>query len=53
MREDELATRSLGKNTRLLKVQALAIASGLVAVAGALYAAYVSYLVGCRKSFDR
>jgi len=44
MREDELAARGLGKNTRLLKVQAMAIASGLVAVAGALYAAYVGYL---------
>jgi branched-chain amino acid transport system permease protein len=44
MREDELAARNLGKNTRLLKVQALAIASGLVSVAGTLYAAYVGYL---------
>lgn len=44
MREDELAARSLGKNTRLLKVQAVAIACGLVAIAGALYAAYVGYL---------
>nr|VFJ56575.1 MAG: amino acid/amide ABC transporter membrane protein 2, HAAT family [Candidatus Kentron sp. FW] len=44
MREDELAARSLGKNTRFLKVQAIAIASGLAAIAGALYAAYVGYL---------
>lgn len=44
MREDELAARSLGKNTRLLRVEALAIASGLVAVAGALYASYVGFL---------
>lgn len=44
MREDELAARSLGKNTRLLKVQALAISCGLVAVAGVLYASHVSYL---------
>ncbi len=44
MREDELAARGLGKNTRLLKVQALAIACGMVAVAGALYASYVGYL---------
>nr|VFJ46234.1 MAG: amino acid/amide ABC transporter membrane protein 2, HAAT family [Candidatus Kentron sp. DK] len=44
MREDELACRGLGKNTRFLKVQAMAIASGLVAIAGALYAAYVGYL---------
>jgi branched-chain amino acid transport system permease protein len=44
MREDELAARGLGKNTRLLKVQALAISCGLVAVAGALYASYIGYL---------
>nr|VFJ77892.1 MAG: amino acid/amide ABC transporter membrane protein 2, HAAT family [Candidatus Kentron sp. FW] len=44
MREDELAARGLGKNTRFLKVQAMAIASGLAAIAGALYAAYVGYL---------
>lgn len=44
MREDELAARGLGKNTRLLKVQALAISCGLVAVAGAIYASYIGYL---------
>lgn len=44
MREDELAIRSLGKNTRLLKVQALAISCGLVAIGGALYAAHLNYL---------
>ena len=52
MREDELAARSLGKNTRLLKVQAIAIASGLVAFAGALYAAHVSYLDPSSASLD-
>jgi branched-chain amino acid transport system permease protein len=44
MRDDELAARGLGKNTRLLKLQALAFSTGLVAVAGALYVAHVSYL---------
>lgn len=44
MRDDELAARSLGKNTRLLKVQAFAVSSGLIAVAGALYASYVTYI---------
>lgn len=52
MREDELAARSLGKNTRILKVQAMAIASGLVAFAGALYAAHVSYLDPTSASLD-
>lgn len=44
MREDELAARGLGKNTRVLKLQVFAISSGLVAIAGALYAAHVRYL---------
>ncbi len=52
MREDELAARSLGKNTRLLKLQAVAISSGLVAVAGALYASYVGYLDPSAASLD-
>jgi branched-chain amino acid transport system permease protein len=52
MREDEVAARSLGKNTRLLKVQALAISCGLVAVAGALYAAHISYLDPSSASLD-
>lgn len=44
MREDELAARGLGKNTRLAKVQAMALASAVAAVAGALYAAHVRFL---------
>ena len=44
MRDDELAARGLGKNVRLVKVQVFALACGLVAVAGALYASYVSYV---------
>jgi len=44
MREDELAVRSLGKNVKVLKIQAFAVSSGLVGIAGALYAARVGYL---------
>lgn len=44
MRDDELAARSLGKNTRLLKLQAFFIASAFVAIAGGMYASYVSYI---------
>lgn len=44
MRDDELATRGLGKNVRLAKVQAFAFACGLVTLAGAIYAAYVGYI---------
>jgi branched-chain amino acid transport system permease protein len=44
MRDDELASRGLGKNTRLLKLEAFLIACSMVAVAGGLYASYVSYI---------
>jgi branched-chain amino acid transport system permease protein len=44
VRDDELAAQGLGKNTRLVKVQVVAIASGLVAISGALYAGHVRYL---------
>jgi branched-chain amino acid transport system permease protein len=52
IREDELAARSLGKSARLLKVQALAISCGFVAVAGTLYAAHVSYIDPSTASLD-
>lgn len=52
MREDELAARGLGKNTRLLKVQVFAISCGLVAVAGALYASHVRYLDPTSANLD-
>ena len=44
MRDDELAARSLGIPTRKLKVQAFGVESALVGVAGALYAAYATYI---------
>lgn len=53
MREDELATRGLGKNTRLAKIQAFAISSGLAAVAGALYASHIHYLDASSASLDQ
>lgn len=52
MREDELAARGLGKNTRLLKVQVFAISAALAAVAGALYASYIRYLDPSAASLD-
>jgi branched-chain amino acid transport system permease protein len=52
MRDDELAARGLGKNTRLLKVQAFAISSALVAIAGSLYAAQVRYIDPSAASLD-
>ena len=52
MRDDELAARGLGKNVHLAKVQAFAIACGMVAVAGAIYAFYVSYVDPSTASLD-
>lgn len=44
MRDDELAARSLGKNTRLIKLQVFIVACAFVAVAGGVYATYISYI---------
>ncbi len=52
MREDELAARGLGKNTRIVKVQAFAVSAALVAVGGSLYASYVLYLDPSAASLD-
>lgn len=51
-RDDELAARGLGKNTRFLKVQAIAISCGLTGIGGALYAAHISYLDPSAASLD-
>lgn len=52
MRDDDLAARGLGKNTRLAKVQAVALSCGLSAVAGSLYAAHVRYVDPSSASLD-
>lgn len=52
VRDDELAARSLGIPARRLKVQAFAVASALVGVAGAMYAAYASYIDPTSFSLD-
>lgn len=52
VRDDELAARSLGISARLLKVQAFAIASALVGLAGAMYAAYATYIDPTSFSLD-
>jgi len=44
VRDDELAARSLGKNTRILKIEAFAISCGITAIAGTMYAAYARYI---------
>jgi len=52
MRDDELAARGIGKNTRLAKVQAFAVSSAIVAIAGSLYAAHIHYLDPSSASLD-
>ena len=44
LREDEMVAGTLGKNVPNLKIWAFAIAGGLAAVSGALYAGYVTYI---------
>lgn len=44
MREDEVFALSLGKNVNLHKVVIFAVGSGLVAIGGALYAYYISFI---------
>jgi branched-chain amino acid transport system permease protein len=52
MRDDELALRSMGKNVRRAKIEVFAISCGMVAIAGALYASYVSYIDPSTASLD-
>ena len=52
IRDDELASRGLGKNVRVAKVQAFAIASGIASVGGSLYASYVGYIDPGLASLD-
>ncbi len=44
IREDELATKSLGKNTLAFKTTAFAISAGIASISGGLYATYVTYI---------
>jgi branched-chain amino acid transport system permease protein len=44
IREDELAAVSVGKNINKFKMLAFAISAGLAAVAGALFAVYMTYI---------
>lgn len=44
IRDDELSMKALGKNVTVLKIQAFAISSAFIAIAGFLYASYISYI---------
>lgn len=44
LRDDELAARGLGKNVRVAKVWAVAIACGMASFAGAMLSSYISFV---------
>ncbi len=44
IRDDELSAMSIGKNVNRFKILAFAISSGLAAIAGALFAVYMTYI---------
>ncbi|MBL7204159.1 MAG: branched-chain amino acid ABC transporter permease [Desulfobacteraceae bacterium] len=52
VRDDELVARGLGKNTRLVKIHAFAVACGMAAVSGVIYASYVGYIDPSSASLD-
>jgi branched-chain amino acid transport system permease protein len=52
IREDETLAQAIGKNVTKFKIQAFAIASGLAAIAGVLFAHYVTYIDPTSFTFD-
>ena len=52
LRDDELVTRGLGKNTRLAKMQAFAISCGMVALAGAILTSYIGFIDPSSATLD-
>lgn len=52
IRDDELAARSLGKRVRPAKAQAVGLACGLAAIAGAIQVSYVGFIDPSSASLD-
>jgi branched-chain amino acid transport system permease protein len=52
IRDDELTVRNFGRDPKLVKAQAIAIASSIVAASGALYASYTRYIDPNSGSLD-
>jgi branched-chain amino acid transport system permease protein len=44
IREDEIATSTLGKNTTKFKIIAFSIGAGIASIAGSLFATYITYI---------
>jgi branched-chain amino acid transport system permease protein len=53
MRDDELATRSLGKDVRVAKLFVLAFACGFAGLAGAIQASYATFIDPSMGSLDQ
>ncbi len=52
IRENELSAIAIGKNVNKFKILSFAISSGIAAIAGALYATYVTYIDPTSFSLD-
>jgi branched-chain amino acid transport system permease protein len=52
IRDDELAARGLGKNVRLTKVYLLSFTCAFAALAGTIYASYITYIDPSSASLD-
>jgi branched-chain amino acid transport system permease protein len=44
IRDDELTARSLGKNSRFIKMQVIAVSCVYISIAGSIYASYIGYI---------
>jgi len=44
IREDETASKAMGKNTPKVKIWSFVVACGIAAIAGALYSSYITYI---------
>lgn len=53
VRDDELAAKGLGKNIRLLKLQAIALSCGLAGFAGAMFASFNAFVDPKLASLDQ
>lgn len=53
IRDDELAVRALGKRPDTARIEVVAIASGVAAFAGVIYASYIGYVDANLSSLDQ
>ncbi|HXY74815.1 MAG TPA: branched-chain amino acid ABC transporter ATP-binding protein/permease [Dehalococcoidales bacterium] len=53
IRDDDIAARSVGKNVTIIKVIVFAIASGMAAMAGSIYAHYSGFIAASSFTVDQ